>query len=123
VKKLITLAGMFLVLAAVSGCGNSADAAVKDYLKAMDDMSESLEKKAGKDEINAKGKKLEEAGKKLEALKLSKEEKDKLAEKHKDAIKKSGERFTAALMAGAMPDLGGINFGGSPFGGAPKGKG
>jgi hypothetical protein len=116
VKRFVIYAGMFVFVAALVGCGGGADGAVKDYIKAVDNLSESIEKKESADKIKEKGNAVATAIKKINDLKLSEEDSKKLAEKHKDALKGSFERYAKAVMANpeSMAALQGIEM--SSFG-------
>ena len=78
---LVCVAGLFLNF---TGCsGGKGDAEMKEYIAAIKELKE-----AGGDQKKAEaaGKKMIEAGTKLEALKLTDDEKKKLIEKYKSDL-------------------------------------
>ena len=106
VKKSHVLGVLLLVLCGVVGCGANADSLVKEEIKTMNDLAEALENKAPEAKVTELQKKLEETNKKLEALKLSDDEKKKLGEQHKDELTKAGMRMAKAGMNKAMGEFG-----------------
>jgi hypothetical protein len=122
-RKYIVLAGMCLVVG-VSGCGASPDSLVKEQIAAMNDLSAALESKAPEAKVKEAQKRMEDAGKRLDALKLSEDAKKQLLERHKDELTKAGIRFLQASMGGALQDFGKAFGGGMPgmppIGKAPK---
>ncbi len=113
-KRFLWLACCCLVPLGVSGCGSSPDSAIKDQIKSMNDLADAVEKNEPDAKIQDLQKRVEESGKKLEALKLSEEDQKKLFEKHKDELSKAMGRYMAAMMKKGMKDLGGA------FPGMPK---
>jgi hypothetical protein len=107
VKKLIVSASVLILLCGVSGCGSNADSLVKDQIRLTNELADALEKK---DEAKIKDltQKLEDTGKKLDALNLSHDEKKKLAERYKDDLQKAGMRMAKAGMNRAMGELGNL---------------
>ena len=73
---------------ALSGCGANADSLMKQDIKAMNDLADAVESGAPEAKVAELKTKLEEINKKLEALKLSDEDKKKLIEQHKDELVK-----------------------------------
>jgi hypothetical protein len=99
----------FVVLMAVSGCGSSADSLMKDMIADMNALADLLEK-GDEARINDAKKRLEETGKKLDALKLSEEDKKKLQEKYKPEMEKAASRMMGGMMkqmGKGLPGLGG----------------
>ena len=74
----------------------------------MNDLAEALETKAPEAKVNELKKQLEETDKKLQALKLSDDEKKKLVERHKDELTKASMRLAKAGMNKALGDFGKI---------------
>ena len=105
-KKSFVLRSLVLVLFGVSGCGASADSLVKEQIQGMNDLAEALETKAPEAKVKELQKNLEETGKKLEALKLSDDEKKKLFEQHKEELMKATTRLAQAGMNKAFGDFG-----------------
>jgi len=114
-RKVIGMACMFVVLATVGGCGSSADGLVKEQIKAMNELADALEAKAAPDKIKNLETKMDELGKKMEALKLSEADMKSLLEANKDEMTKAmGRMFKAAMPdmgkmmegMGKMPDMG-----------------
>jgi hypothetical protein len=103
-KKSLALTGMLLLLFGASGCSSSPDSLIKDQISLMNDMADALEKG---DEAKAKSiaEKMKEVDKKLEALKLSEDDKKKLGEKYKDELTKAAMRMLQAQMKGGMKGL------------------
>jgi hypothetical protein len=118
VKKLIVFAGMVVLVCGVIGCGRNADSLIKEEIKNMNAMADAMEKK---DDAKLKDcqTKLEETNKKLQALKLSDQEKKQLLERHQDELQKATMRVVQASMS-RMGDLGKM-FGGK-FPGMPGGQ-
>ena len=90
-------------MAATVGCGGStADNLITEQIAILNQMADALEKgdKAKAKELDEKGK---DVAKRLDALKLSDEEKAKVMEKHKDALAKAFGRCLEASMKNAMP--------------------
>jgi hypothetical protein len=106
VRKLLVLGSLLLVLCGVSGCGANADSLIKEQIKAMNDLAEALETKAPEAKVNEVQKKLEVTDKKLQALKLSDDEKKQLTERHKDEMTKASMRLAKAGMNKTIGDFG-----------------
>lgn len=88
------------------GCGSSpGDSLMNDMIKCMNEMADAIEKKLPEDKVTPIQTRMKELGEKLDALKLSEEEKKKLLEKHKDAMAKAAERMQKAMM-GQLGNLG-----------------
>jgi hypothetical protein len=96
-KKCVVVAFAFGLLVNVSGCGSSPDSIMKDSIAAMNDLADAVEKK---DEGKAKAAatKLQDLEKKLDALKLSEDDKKKLLEKHKDEAGKALTKLMGAMV-------------------------
>jgi hypothetical protein len=96
---------MVVLLCGVIGCGGNADSLVKDEIKCMNELADAFEKK---DDARAKElqTKLEETDKKLQALKLSDEQKKQLISRHQEELQKASTRLAQAGMNRALGDVG-----------------
>jgi TolA-binding protein len=106
VKTSLMSGSLVLVLFGVSGCGASADSLVKEQIQIMNETAEALENKAPDAKVTELQKKLEETNKKLEALKLSDEEKKKVIEANKDELTKATMRLMKAGMNKTIGEIG-----------------
>jgi hypothetical protein len=112
--------GFGVLLAAfcgIVGCGASADSLMNDQVKAMNEMADALEKKAPESTVSEIQTRMKNTNEKLEALKLSDDEKKKLLERHKDELTKATTRVAQASMNKVMEQFG-KGFGGG-FPGMP----
>jgi len=112
-RKSIILAGMLFLACGAVGCGGSADSLLKKQFKYMNEWAEAVEKN---DDSRAKEatKNMEETAKKLEALKLSEEEKKKLVKRHQDEFQKANTRVEQAAMNRVKREFDKIGGGGFP---------
>ncbi len=104
-KKKAVLSGICLLLFAVSGC-SSADGLMQEMINNMNDLAQGYESNAPDAKLKELQAKLDDTGKKLDALKLSDDDKKKLMEKYKDPMQKAGQRMVTAMMAKGMKDMG-----------------
>lgn len=110
-KMALVRTGMFLLLLGLVGCGGSSpDSLVKEQIAGMNEMADALEKNEPESKLTDIKNRLEATGKKMEALKLSDDEKKKLLEKHKDELMNATSRMFQAMMKRSK-DLGSL-FGG-----------
>lgn len=99
VKKRLVLGSLLLLLCSSSGCSsNSADSLMTEEIKNLNELAEALETKAPEAKVNELQSKLRDTNKKIEALKLSEDEKKKLVERHRDEMAKASMRFAKASM-------------------------
>jgi hypothetical protein len=77
---------------------------MKSQIDNLNALSDALEKN-DKAKFDEAVKKMEEANKKLEALKLSEEDKKKLGEKYKGDFEKASKRLTEAFAKTTLKDV------------------
>jgi predicted Holliday junction resolvase-like endonuclease len=118
VRKTLYVGAMIALVFTMNGCGSNADGLMSDMIRCMNDMADAMEKKAPEEKLTEIKTRMENIGKKLDALKLSEDEKKKLLEKHKDAMEKAAKRITDATMknmGGLIPGMPSVpKFGNSP---------
>jgi hypothetical protein len=105
-KKTLALVSSCLLLVGVSGCGTSPDTLRRDQIRAMNDMAEAIEKNEPEGKISEIKARIEQNNKKMEQLKLSDDDKKKLAEKHKDELMQAMTRLQKAMLNRAAKDFG-----------------
>ena len=89
---------MFILMLGLIGCGGSPDSLMKDQISYMNDLADALEKNQPESKLTDIKNRMDTNGKKIEALKMSDEEKKKLFEKHKDELMKATQRLLQAMM-------------------------
>jgi hypothetical protein len=91
---------------AISGCGSSPDALVKEQIQVVNELATALENNAPQaklDELQDRNNKL---NKQFEALNLSTADKRQLLERHKAELEPAMARLQKAMMAKAMKGFG-----------------
>jgi hypothetical protein len=97
-----------LSIMSLCGCGSSpGDSLMNDMIRCMNELADAIEKKVPEDKLTAIQTRMKELGEKLDALKLSEDDKNKLVEKHRDAMAKAAERMQKAMM-GQLGNLGNL---------------
>ena len=97
-KRLVALGLVGVVLVCVPGCGGS-DALMKEFIANLNLYAETLEKKEPFDRQQAALDRVRTTVEKIDKLKLSQEEQDKLLKKYEPELKKAKERIDTALKA------------------------
>ncbi|MBP3958745.1 hypothetical protein J8F10_26160 [Gemmata sp. G18] len=111
-KRRVVLGAIGLLLFTATGCGGP-DALVKEFIVHLNGYAETLEKKESRDKQAAALERVKSTLEKIDKLKLSQEERDKLIAKNDGELKKAKERVESAqktyLMDGGaatdFPDL------------------
>ncbi len=107
-KKYAVLGSICLLFVGLSGCGASgADGLMQEMIGEMNDLAAAAESNAPDSKIKEIQDKMTETGKKLDALKLTDDEKKKLTEKYQEPMQKAADRMLKAMMAKGMKDMGG----------------
>jgi hypothetical protein len=123
-KRSIVLGFVAALLVSAPGCSsNDPDSLSKQSISQMNDLAAAIEKKESPDKIKSLVEKWKATVEKLEALKLSDDEKKKLAEKYQKETLEASKKLFAAVTANpegavALASLGGGGFGGKSQGGA-----
>jgi hypothetical protein len=112
-KKALILGSMLVLVLGLAGCGSSPDSLVKEQIAGINDLADAIEKGEPESKLTDIKKRMEDTSKKLEALKMSDDEKKKLIEKHKDELLKATERMVKAMMSKSK-DFGSLFGGGIP---------
>ncbi len=121
-KRFIVLGFVAMLLVSAPGCSsNDPDSLSKQSISQMNDLAAAIEKKESPDKIKSLVEKWKATVEKMEALKLSDDEKKKLAEKYQKETLEASKKLLAAVTANpeggmALASLGG-GFGGKSQGG------
>jgi hypothetical protein len=116
-KRLIVLGFVAALLVSAPGCSsNDPDSLSKQSISQMNDLAAAIEKKESPDKIKSLVEKWKATVEKMEALKLSDDEKKKLAEKYQKESLEASKKLLAAAMANpegavALASLGGGGIG------------
>ena len=103
-KRFAALCVLLVLLVGISGCANnSPDGLMKQQIALMNEQADAMENNAPESKMTDIKTRQEANTKKLEALKLSDEEKKKVIEQNKDGIMKATQR----LMAASVKKMGG----------------
>jgi hypothetical protein len=106
VRKLVILGTLLLLPGSLSGCGGAnADNLLKQEIEAMNSLAEALERNAPEAKVAECEQKLEDIDRRLEAIKLSMEESDKLFERHKEELTTAFYRLKKAGMSRTIKGL------------------
>lgn len=106
-KRTVTRGVLGVVLACVSGC-SGPDNLMRELIVNLNAYAETVEKKDPPDKQLAARDRARATAEKIDKLKLSKEDQDKLLKKHETALRKVFERIQAAhknqaMEGGAIP--------------------
>jgi hypothetical protein len=105
-KRFIVLGFVAALLSSAPGCSsNDPDSLSKQSISQMNDLASAIEKKESPDKIKSLVERWKATVEKMEALKLSDEEKKKLAEKYQKESLEASKKLLAAATAnpeGAM---------------------
>jgi len=95
-KRILALGLVGAVLVCASGCGGP-DALMKEFIANLNLFADTIEKKEPADRQQAAIERVRTSAEKLDKLKLSQEEKEKLLKKYEPELKKVKERIDTAL--------------------------
>ncbi len=89
----------------IGGPPAGVDALVQELIKEMNDLASAAENNAPDSKMKELQAKMDQTGKKLDALQLSDAEKKKLQEKYQKPMQDAAERMLKAMLAKGVPDL------------------
>ena len=91
---------------AVTGCGSSPDALVKEQIQVMNELATAMENNAPQAKLDELQDRNNELNKRFEALNLSTADKRQLMERHQAELAPAMTRLQKAMMAKAMKSFG-----------------
>lgn len=100
-KRLVALGVVGVVLLSATGCGGP-DAVMREFIANLNAYADTLEKKESREKRQAAQERIKTTAEKLDKLKLSQEERDRLFDKHKADLTKAMERVEAAQKASLL---------------------
>ena len=95
-KNFVLALTLCLFAVSLVGCGSKADRLVKKQIKLMNKMADELEAGKSRKDLKDLEDQMNEIGKEMNDLDLSKEEKDRLKEKYEDKLTDAMKRLMEA---------------------------
>lgn len=98
-KRFVAFGFVAVVLASATGCSSGAEGALKEMIADMNALSDAVEKKESPDKIKAAAQKMKASAEKLEKIKVTKSEDDRLKTKYEKDVNSAVERMMKAMMS------------------------
>ena len=95
-KRIVAFGLLGVVLVCAPGCGGP-DALMKEFIANLNLLADTIEKKEPADRQEAARERVRATAEKIDKLKLSAEDKEKLLKKYEPELKKAKERIDTAL--------------------------